>query len=52
MGFCRDIGGRDKRHPLWRHYYRDAKAIIFVVVRPHALVVIHFHFNNVMCFLE
>eukprot|EP01084_Bolivina_argentea_P106581 190690_1 len=26
-----DIGGQDKIRPLWRHYYKNAEAIIFVV---------------------
>ena len=26
-----DVGGQDKIRPLWRHYYRDAYGIIFVV---------------------
>merc|ERR1712154_430332 len=26
-----DIGGQDKIRPLWRHYYQNAYAIIFVV---------------------
>jgi len=28
---CWDVGGRDKIRPLWRHYYADIKAVIFVV---------------------
>merc|ERR1712038_573421 len=26
-----DVGGQDKIRPLWRHYYRDTDAVIFVV---------------------
>jgi ADP-ribosylation factor protein 1 len=26
-----DIGGQDKIRPLWRHYYQNTNAIIFVV---------------------
>lgn len=26
-----DIGGQDRIRPLWRHYFRHTKAIIFVV---------------------
>ena len=26
-----DVGGQDKIRPLWRHYYINAKALIFVV---------------------
>jgi len=26
-----DIGGQSKIRPLWRHYYQDAQAVIFVV---------------------
>eukprot|EP00486_Rosalina_sp_Unknown_P005461 CAMPEP_0201565658 /NCGR_PEP_ID=MMETSP0190_2-20130828/4933_1 /ASSEMBLY_ACC=CAM_ASM_000263 /TAXON_ID=37353 /ORGANISM="Rosalina sp." /LENGTH=185 /DNA_ID=CAMNT_0047983407 /DNA_START=27 /DNA_END=584 /DNA_ORIENTATION=- len=26
-----DVGGQDKIRPLWRHYYENANAIIFVV---------------------
>merc|ERR1712098_294564 len=26
-----DIGGQDKIRPLWKHYYEDTEAIIFVV---------------------
>ena len=26
-----DVGGRDKIRPLWRHYYRNTTALIFVV---------------------
>jgi small GTP-binding protein len=26
-----DIGGQEKVRPLWRHYYKDANAVIFVV---------------------
>merc|ERR1711997_287049 len=26
-----DVGGQDRIRPLWRHYYRDADGIIFVV---------------------
>jgi len=26
-----DVGGRDKIRPLWRHYYANTSAIIFVV---------------------
>merc|ERR1719313_2464389 len=26
-----DIGGRDKSRPLWRHYYQNTEALIFVV---------------------
>ncbi len=26
-----DIGGQDKLRPLWKHYYQNADAIIFVV---------------------
>lgn len=28
---CWDVGGRDKIRPLWRHYYPNTNAIIFVV---------------------
>jgi len=26
-----DVGGQDKIRPLWRHYYKDTDAVIFVV---------------------
>jgi len=26
-----DVGGQDRLRPLWRHYYRGASGIIFVV---------------------
>ena len=26
-----DVGGQDKIRPLWRHYYQNTQAIIFVV---------------------
>mmetsp|Transcript_37853 Transcript_37853/g.64615 ORF Transcript_37853/g.64615 Transcript_37853/m.64615 type:complete len:163 (-) Transcript_37853:2517-3005(-) len=26
-----DIGGQDKIRPLWRHYYKNTKGVIFVV---------------------
>ena len=26
-----DVGGRDKKRPLWRHYYQNTQGIIFVV---------------------
>ncbi|XP_041370593.1 ADP-ribosylation factor 2-like isoform X1 [Gigantopelta aegis] len=26
-----DVGGRDKIRPLWRHYYQNTQAVIFVV---------------------
>ncbi|CAF1321171.1 unnamed protein product [Rotaria magnacalcarata] len=26
-----DVGGRDKIRPLWRHYYQNTRAIVFVV---------------------
>ena len=26
-----DIGGQDKIRPLWRHYYRNTHAVIYVV---------------------
>ena len=26
-----DVGGRDKIRPLWRHYYLNTSALIFVV---------------------
>jgi small GTP-binding protein len=26
-----DVGGQDKIRQLWRHFFRDAKAVIFVV---------------------
>eukprot|EP00747_Dinoflagellata_sp_TGD_P164826 gnl/TRDRNA2_/TRDRNA2_185295_c0_seq1.p1 gnl/TRDRNA2_/TRDRNA2_185295_c0~~gnl/TRDRNA2_/TRDRNA2_185295_c0_seq1.p1 ORF type:complete len:238 (-),score=38.07 gnl/TRDRNA2_/TRDRNA2_185295_c0_seq1:257-970(-) len=26
-----DVGGRDKIRPLWRHYYRNTQALVFVV---------------------
>ncbi|ELP85589.1 ADP-ribosylation factor, putative [Entamoeba invadens IP1] len=26
-----DLGGQSKIRPLWRHYYEDAKAVVFVV---------------------
>ncbi|CAF3051025.1 unnamed protein product, partial [Rotaria sp. Silwood2] len=26
-----DVGGRDKGRPLWRHYYQNTSAIVFVV---------------------
>jgi ADP-ribosylation factor 1/2 len=26
-----DVGGRDKLRPLWRHYYKDTDAVIFMV---------------------
>mmetsp|Transcript_15013 Transcript_15013/g.30831 ORF Transcript_15013/g.30831 Transcript_15013/m.30831 type:complete len:221 (-) Transcript_15013:192-854(-) len=28
---CWDVGGRDKIRPLWRHYYQNTSALIFVV---------------------
>jgi len=28
---CWDVGGRDKIRPLWRHYFQDANALLFVV---------------------
>ena len=28
---CWDVGGRDKLRPLWRHFYQNQDAIIFVV---------------------
>jgi ADP-ribosylation factor 1/2 len=28
---CWDVGGRDKIRPLWRHYYTDTNALIWVV---------------------
>ena len=28
---CWDVGGPDKIRPLWRHYYQNTDAIIFVV---------------------
>merc|ERR1719402_1028876 len=28
---CWDVGGRDKIRPLWRHYYQNTDALIFVV---------------------
>jgi ADP-ribosylation factor protein 1 len=27
----RDVGGQDKIRPLWRHYYANTNAVIFVV---------------------
>ena len=27
------VGGRDKIRPLWRHFYKDKDAVIFVVER-------------------
>jgi small GTP-binding protein len=26
-----DVGGKDKIRPLWRHYYQNTQAMIFVV---------------------
>merc|ERR1719271_197356 len=26
-----DVGGQDKIHPLWRHYYQNTQGVIFVV---------------------
>ena len=26
-----DVGGQDKLRPLWRHYYQNTDAIIYVV---------------------
>jgi ADP-ribosylation factor 1/2 len=26
-----DVGGRDKIRPLWRHYYQNTQAVIFVI---------------------
>ncbi|CAF0887876.1 unnamed protein product [Rotaria sp. Silwood1] len=26
-----DVGGRDKIRPLWRHYYQNTRAIVFVI---------------------
>merc|ERR1719408_739394 len=26
-----DVGGQDKIHPLWRHYYQNTQGLIFVV---------------------
>lgn len=26
-----DVGSRDKARPLWRHYYQNCQAMIFVV---------------------
>ena len=26
-----DVGGQEKIRPLWKHYYQDTQAIIFVV---------------------
>uniref|UniRef100_A0AC35UGB5 ADP-ribosylation factor n=1 Tax=Rhabditophanes sp. KR3021 TaxID=114890 RepID=A0AC35UGB5_9BILA len=26
-----DVGGQDKIRPLWRHYYQDTQALIFVI---------------------
>lgn len=26
-----DVGGRDKIRPLWRHYYQETQALIFVI---------------------
>merc|ERR1712228_976404 len=26
-----DVGGQDKIRPLWRHYYQNTQAVIFVV---------------------
>ena len=28
---CWDVGGPDKIRPLWRHYYQDTQALIFVI---------------------
>ena len=28
---CWDVGGKDKIRPLWRHYYQNCTALIFVV---------------------
>jgi len=28
---CWDVGGKDKIRPLWRHYYQNTAAIVFVV---------------------
>merc|ERR1711933_608411 len=28
-----DVGGQDKIRPLWRHYYKDTDAVIFVADR-------------------
>lgn len=26
-----DVGGQDKMRPLWKHYYKDARGLVFVV---------------------
>lgn len=26
-----DVGGQDRIRPLWRHYYNNSQALIFVV---------------------
>ena len=26
-----DVGGQDKIRPLWRHYYKNTRSLIFVV---------------------
>lgn len=28
---CWDVGGRDKIRPLWRHYFKRSKGLVFVV---------------------
>ena len=33
-----DVGGRDKIRPLWRHFYKDKDAVIFVVERDERVV--------------
>lgn len=30
---CWDVGGKDKIRPLWRHYYQNTSAIVYVVVQ-------------------
>merc|ERR1719409_1439987 len=26
-----DVGGQDKMRPLWKHYYKNARGLVFVV---------------------
>ena len=28
---CWDVGGKDKIRPLWRHYFQNTQALIFVI---------------------
>ena len=31
MTYVWDVGGKDKIRPLWRHYYQNTHALIFVI---------------------